>query len=79
MVILHVEPNSPAAIAGLKPTLIYPDGSIYFGDIIIAIDGKKVQSYEELNDIIQKHRHGDRVTLTILRNNKLIHIQVQLA
>ncbi len=79
VVILHVEPNSPAANAGLKPTLIYPDGSIYFGDIIVAVDGTKVQSYEELSDIIQKHRHGDVVTLTILRNNKLIKVQVRLA
>ncbi|BCD67843.1 S1C family serine protease [Nitratiruptor sp. YY09-18] len=76
--VLQVEPQSPAAIAGLKPTIIYPDGRIVFGDIIVAVDGKKVRSFKELQELIQEHNHGDKVTLTLLRNDQTKDITVEL-
>ncbi len=77
--VLAVHPHSPAASAGLKPTIIYPDGSILFGDIIVAIDGKRVKSFKELQELLERHNHGDEVTLTILRDNRELQIKITLA
>ncbi len=77
--VLGIEPSSPAAAAGLRPTIVAPDGSVQIGDIIVAVDGHKVRSFEELQEQIQKHDHGDKVTLTILRNNRYIKLTIPLA
>ena len=76
--VLDVVPNTPAEAIGLKPTVIYPDGTIYFGDIILAIDGKRVESFEQLQDLLAQYNHGDRVQLTILRENREVSIAVEL-
>ena len=51
-----VTPGGPAAKAGLKA-----------GDIIVAADGERITSPEELIVAIRKHAPGDRITLTYLR------------
>jgi len=78
VVVLKVLPGSPAEVAGLQPTRIYPDGSVEFGDIIVSIDGKKVGSFQELEELVQRHKHGDSIDLGILRQGKLRHIKVTL-
>ncbi len=76
--ILQVEPDSPAAAAGLKPTLIYPDGTVVFGDIIQAINGKKVTSYRQLKNMIENMGHGQKVTIKILRDGKSVTKTIEL-
>jgi len=70
--VLNVIPNSAAFDAGLVPAKIYPDGSIIFGDIIIAADGKKINSLEDLEEILDEKSIGDVITLEILREGKKI-------
>ena len=65
--ILRVESDSPAAAAGLRPTTQYR-GEVVLGDIIIAVGGVKVQSYEDLRTEIEKFRVGSEIILTILRD-----------
>lgn len=50
--------GSPASLAGLKE-----------GDIITAVDGKSVTSYDELKTIISGHSSGDKIKLTIERQD----------
>ncbi len=76
--ILGIEPDSPAAVAGLKPTIIYPDGTVVFGDIILAVDGQKVNSFKQLQEILERHHHGDRIVLTIKRGEKILKIPIKL-
>ena len=78
VVVLDVKPHSIAAALGLKPTIIYPDGSVVFGDIIVSIDGKRVQSFEDLEEALQKHAVGDIVEIGILHDRKVITKRVQL-
>ena len=40
------------------------------GDVITAVDGKKVTKFGELNEILTNHRPGDKISLTYLRNKK---------
>lgn len=70
--VLGVEPGSSAFDAGLIPAKIYPDGAIIFGDIIIKVDGKKVASLKDLDEILDEKNIGDEITLEILRKGKVI-------
>jgi len=48
------------------------------GDLIVAIDGEKVESQQILAQIMNKHRAGDTVKVTILRGKKQVEVPVVL-
>ena len=48
------------------------------GDLIVAIDGDAVTDQQELSHIMQKHRAGDTVTVTIFRGKKRMDVKVVL-
>jgi S1-C subfamily serine protease len=78
VLIIKVLPNSPAARAGLRGTSRNDQGEVVRGDVITAIDGKAVNQSPDLFAALEKHRAGDTVTLTILRDNKQQEVQVTL-
>ena len=78
VLVLQVEPGSPAAKAGLRGATLYADGTFVPGDIIIAIDGKPVTDVESMNRILERHSVGDTVTVTIARNGRLIKKKMML-
>jgi Do/DeqQ family serine protease len=59
--------NSAAATAGVQP-----------GDVITAVDGRKVISSPELQGFIARYRPGEKVNLTINRQGKEMDIAVTL-
>ncbi|MEO1958361.1 MAG: DegQ family serine endoprotease [Nautiliaceae bacterium] len=67
VLITKVEPNSAASKAGLKP-----------GDIIVAVDGEKVQNASELRNKIAFKGPDTEVTLRVFRNGKYITIKAKL-
>jgi S1-C subfamily serine protease len=54
----QISPGGPADKAGLSP-----------GDVVIAADGKVVQTFGQLVVIVQEHRPGDQISLTYYRKN----------
>jgi serine protease Do len=62
-----VEPNSPAAAAGLRVR-----------DIIHSIDGERVKEGTELQQILHKKSAGDIVKLGIIRDESKLDIEVEL-
>ncbi|MFJ4984076.1 S1C family serine protease [Streptomyces sp. NPDC088732] len=62
-----ITPNGPGAKAGIEP-----------GDVITAIDGKRVHSGEELIVRIRSHRPGDKLALTLKRGGKERSVQLVL-
>ncbi len=54
------------------------DAGIKEGDIVIAIDGEKVARAAELQEKVSRHRPGDRVGLTVLRDKKELNFDVTL-
>ncbi|HET9181982.1 MAG TPA: trypsin-like peptidase domain-containing protein [Candidatus Angelobacter sp.] len=48
------------------------------GDLIVAIDGQPVTDQQELSHMMQQHRAGDTVTVTIYRGKKKMDIRVVL-
>ncbi len=63
----NVTPDAPGAKAGLKS-----------GDIITAIDGKKVQNSDELTMDVISHTPGSTVTLDVNRNGQPMTVKVTL-
>jgi len=59
--------GSPAQAAGLKD-----------GDIILEVDGQKIDSKNTLSSIIAVHNVGDKVVLTVLRGKDQLKITVVL-
>ncbi|MGY6276715.1 S1C family serine protease [Methylomonas sp. MgM2] len=77
IVILRVQPGSAAERAGLIGATINQSG-ITPGDIIVAVDGKEVDSIPTLIGLLDEHQVGDVVKLKILRNGKFKEVAVAL-
>jgi S1-C subfamily serine protease len=48
------------------------------GDLIVAIDGEKIGSQQDLTQVMNKHRAGDTVNVTIYRGKKKMEVSVTL-
>jgi len=83
VLITEITPGGAADLAGLRETTQqytrYNRGVIIFGDIITAIDGNPVRTYEDLiSYIFNKTEVGQKVELTILRDGKEMTVTVTL-
>ena len=76
--VLRVTPGSPAAAAGLRGVRTHPDGSITPGDIIVALDGKPVESVARLLSRLDDYQVGDAVRLTLRRDDQKLDVTVKL-
>lgn len=54
------------------------DAGVKEGDVITAIDGKKVKTMAELQETLARHRPGDKVTLKLNRKKDTREIEVLL-
>jgi S1-C subfamily serine protease len=48
------------------------------GDLIVAIDGQNVEDQQDLSHIMNNHRAGDQVTVTIFRAKRKMDVRVTL-
>jgi S1-C subfamily serine protease len=78
VLILNVERGGPAEAAGLQPTTQYR-GEIILGDIITAVAGVRIRSFEDLLTELEKFRVGAEVQFTILRSGERHGITLRLA
>ena len=66
-IVTSIEPNSAADHAGLE-----------VGDVVTAVDGKKVDSSQELRNTIGLRRGGDDIEITLLREGKVRKVKAKL-
>jgi S1-C subfamily serine protease len=78
VLVLDVQPDSPAAEAGLRPTRPDPNNGVQLGDVIVALDGKPVRSADDLLDLLEQHQPGETVQVTVLRDGKEQKVPVTL-
>jgi S1-C subfamily serine protease len=60
VVIAGVMPGGPGEKAGLKQ-----------GDVVLAVDGSDISERRALYELLLKHRPGDEISFTVLRNNQV--------
>ena len=70
VLILEVEPNSPADKAGLIDSKLI-NGDLVLGDVITSIDNKPVENVNDFLDIIEQQKINDTIILGILRAGKV--------
>ena len=78
VVILRVAKGSTAETAGLKGAKVSRDGGIVAGDIIVAVEGKPVDSVGKLLAIFDDYKIGSTVRISVLRGRTKLDIPVAL-
>lgn len=86
-----VDPNGPAARAGLRGVRIvrrqarqgryileYETPDYDYADRIVAIDGKKVETYSDLIQFVETKKPGDTVEVTVIRQGRKLTVPVVL-
>ena len=53
-------------------------GVLKSDDVIVGIDGKKVHKFTDLQEVLAKHRPGDKVTVKVMRDKKEKNINITL-
>ena len=76
--VLDVVTGGSAERAGIKPSRQMRDGKIQWGDLIVAIDGNAVHNSVDLQRTLDKHQSGDVVTVTVLRSQGPVDLQMAL-
>lgn len=67
VVVLEVQPDSPAARAGLRGTSLTRGGRIIPGDMIRQLDERPIRHTDDLYNALDHYQAGDPVELTIRR------------
>jgi len=82
LLIQQVVPGSAAEHAGLRGgnerAYVGFSPILIGGDLIVAVDGQDVHDTMELSHVMQKHRAGDTVTITIYRGKKRMDVKLTL-
>ena len=76
--VYQVYPNSAASAAGLRGLGQSADGEIVLGDIILGIDGEKIEDGDDLYRALDKHQFNDVVQVEVLRDDRRVKVPVRL-
>ena len=82
LLIVQVVPGGAAEHAGLRGgterAYLGNMPIMLGGDLIVAVEGEKVADQQDLAQLMNNHRAGDSVTVTIYRGKKKMDVPVQL-
>jgi len=82
LLIIQATPGGSADLAGLRGgterAYLGNTPIMLGGDLIVAIDDQKVQDEDDLAQMMNNHRAGDTVKVTIYRNKKKLDVSVAL-
>jgi len=87
LLVLEVAEEGPAERAGIQAIKFRVERGPGFirrtlvhesADLIVAVEHKRVRNVDELLTEIEKHRPGEFVRLTVVRDGKPIDVRVQL-
>lgn len=70
VIVREVNPESPAAKAGLRGLRRDRSGRIVLGDVITAVDNRPVKNYDDLYYILDDYKVDDMPTFTLIRDGK---------
>jgi S1-C subfamily serine protease len=82
LLIVQVVPGGPADHAGLRGgserAYLGNTPITLGGDLIVAIDGQRVEDQQDLSHVMNNHKAGDAVHVTIYRGKKKMDVDVTL-
>ena len=82
VLIVQVVPGGAADRAGLRGgterAYLGNTPIMLGGDLIVAIDGQPIEDERDMSDMMNQHRSGDTVTVTIYRGKKKMDVKVTL-
>jgi protease Do-like 1, chloroplastic len=78
VIIRSVQQGGAADRAGLKGIQRVSWGQIEFGDVIVAVDGKTVRSFDDLYTALDPHKPGDRVSVRVRDNSHERNVNITL-
>jgi len=78
VLVIDVMRGSAAARAGLQPTRRDAQGRVILGDVITAVDGRKIDSPNDLFLALEKYKVGDAVNVTSIRDGRTVQSKVVL-
>lgn len=78
IIISSIQEGSAAEKAGLRGIKRDRQGRLVIGDIIYQIDGKKINSYDDIYNLFDHYQVGDKVEIEYMRDNKPQKAQMTL-
>ncbi|HVJ88196.1 MAG TPA: trypsin-like peptidase domain-containing protein [Labilithrix sp.] len=77
VIVLAVPPDSPAAKAGMRG-VVQSGRGIALGDIIVAVDDKRVETFDDLYSILDTHKPDDIVKVKVVRGDDTTILPVKI-
>ena len=78
VLIIEVEKGSAADSAGLRGIRADANGVRALGDIIVGIDGERIETSNDLLNAMDKRAVGDTVKVTVMRGESRVSMSVKL-
>lgn len=78
VVVYAVTEGGAAERAGIRPLYLDRYGNVQLGDVIVAINGQAIGAYSDLFLELEKYSPGERIIVTVLRDNERINIPLAL-
>jgi S1-C subfamily serine protease len=78
VLIIGVDKGSAAEAAGLRSTRVDAKGEVKLGDVIVAIDGERIETSNDLVNAMEKRAVGATVKVTVLRGETRLSMPVTL-
>lgn len=79
VVVVAVTRGLPAADAGLEGLKRRRSGDLLLGDVIIGINGEAITTSDDLMEVLERHKSGDRVSVTTQRGEEVLQFEIRLA
>lgn len=78
LMIEYVGPKSAAEKAGMRPPYRDKEGTLHWGDIIVAIDGESIESENDYLLALENYRVGDKIKVLIERESERVALDLTL-
>jgi S1-C subfamily serine protease len=78
MLILEVPPDGEAEKAGLRSVVVDRRRSAVIGDVLVAVNGERVRTSNDLYRVLDGHQIGDRVELAVRRGSQIVELEIRL-
>lgn len=78
VVVYAVTEGGAAERAGIRPLYLDRYGNVQLGDVIVAVNGQTIAAYSDLFLELEKYSPGERIIVTVMRDNERINIPLAL-